>query len=105
MFRVTIREMLWLTTIAALAIGWLIHTRSEQTDDQFLQIQLMEPFIVTRRFPLFIFAMDCNCVLRVSRYDSNKQNVRTKLVIVLGMCIHPGSHCDHRHETIAASTY
>ncbi|HEY2411821.1 MAG TPA: hypothetical protein VGI40_06250 [Pirellulaceae bacterium] len=42
MFRITIRELLWLTTIAALAIGWLIHTRSEQTNDQFLQIQLME---------------------------------------------------------------
>jgi hypothetical protein len=42
MFRITIRELLWLTTIAALAIGWLIHTRSEQTSDQFLQIQLME---------------------------------------------------------------
>ena len=39
MFRVNVREMLWLTTIAALAIGWLIHTRSEQMDDQFLQIQ------------------------------------------------------------------
>lgn len=42
MFRITIRELLCLTTIAALAIGWLIHTRSEQTNDQFLQIQLME---------------------------------------------------------------
>jgi len=42
MFRVSIREMLWLSTIAALVIGWLIHSRSEQADDQFLQIQLME---------------------------------------------------------------
>jgi hypothetical protein len=42
MFRVTIRELLWLTAIAALAIGWLIHTRSEQTENHFLQIQLME---------------------------------------------------------------
>jgi hypothetical protein len=42
MFRVTIREMFWLCTTAALAIGWLTHTQSEQTNDQFLQIQLME---------------------------------------------------------------
>jgi hypothetical protein len=42
MFRVTIREMFWVSTVAALAIGWMIHTRSEQADDQFLQIQLME---------------------------------------------------------------
>jgi hypothetical protein len=42
MFRVTIRELFWLTTVAALAIGWMIHTRSERMDDQFLQIQLME---------------------------------------------------------------
>ncbi len=42
MFQVTIREMLWLSVVAALAIGWMIHKRSEQTDDQFLQIQLME---------------------------------------------------------------
>jgi len=42
MFRITIRELLCLTTIAALAIGWLIHKHSEQTSDQFLQIQLME---------------------------------------------------------------
>ncbi|MBW8883975.1 MAG: hypothetical protein JF612_04190 [Planctomycetia bacterium] len=42
MFRVTIREMFWLCTVAALAIGWAIHTRSEQADDHFLQIQLME---------------------------------------------------------------
>ena len=42
MFRVTIRELFWLSTVAALAIGWLIHTRSERADDQFLQIQLME---------------------------------------------------------------
>jgi hypothetical protein len=42
MFQFTIREMLWLTTVTALAIGWMIHTRSERSDDQFLQIQLME---------------------------------------------------------------
>jgi hypothetical protein len=42
MFRVTIREMFWLCAVAALAIGWAIHTRSEQANDQFLQIQLME---------------------------------------------------------------
>jgi len=42
MFQVTIREILWLSVVAALAIGWLIHTRSEQAEDQFLQIQLME---------------------------------------------------------------
>jgi hypothetical protein len=42
MFRITIREMFWLSTVIALAIGWTIHTRSEQTNDQFLQIQLME---------------------------------------------------------------
>jgi hypothetical protein len=42
MFRVTIREMFWLCTIAALAIGWLIDRGSKQSDDQFIQIQLME---------------------------------------------------------------
>jgi hypothetical protein len=42
MFRVTMREMFWLCTIAALAVGWMIQTRSERTNDQFLQIQLME---------------------------------------------------------------
>jgi len=42
MFQVTIRELFWFSAVAALAIGWMIHTRSEQTDDQFLQIQLME---------------------------------------------------------------
>ena len=42
MFRVTIRELFWLSTVAALAIGWMIHTRSEQVENQFLQIQLME---------------------------------------------------------------
>lgn len=42
MFQVTIREILWLSVVAALAIGWMIHKRSEQTEDQFLQIQLME---------------------------------------------------------------
>jgi hypothetical protein len=42
MFQFTIREMLWLTLVAALSIGWLIHSRSERTDDQFVQIQLME---------------------------------------------------------------
>ena len=42
MFQVTIRDMFWLVTVAALAIGWMIHTRSEQADEQFLQIQLME---------------------------------------------------------------
>jgi hypothetical protein len=42
MFQFSIREVLWLTLVVALATGWLIHARSEQTDDQFLQIQLME---------------------------------------------------------------
>ena len=42
MFQVTIRDMFWLVTVAALATGWMIHTRSEQADEQFLQIQLME---------------------------------------------------------------
>jgi hypothetical protein len=42
MFQVTIRELFWLSTVAALAIGWIIHARSERADDQFLQIQLME---------------------------------------------------------------
>jgi hypothetical protein len=34
--------MFWLTTAAALAIGWLIHTHSEQTEQQLLQIQMMD---------------------------------------------------------------
>ena len=42
MLRFTIREMIWLTTVAALAIGWLIHTHSEQTEEQLLQIQMMD---------------------------------------------------------------
>lgn len=42
MLRFTIREMLWLTTVAALAIGWLIHTHSEQTECQLLQIHMMD---------------------------------------------------------------
>jgi len=42
MFQFSIREVLWLMLVVALATGWLIHARSEQTDDQFLQIQLME---------------------------------------------------------------
>jgi hypothetical protein len=42
MFRFTIREMFWLVTVASLAIGWLIHSHSEQTEQQFLQIQMMD---------------------------------------------------------------
>jgi len=42
MFQFTVREMFWLITVAALAIGWLIHTHSEQTDEQLLQIQMMD---------------------------------------------------------------
>jgi capsular polysaccharide biosynthesis protein len=42
MLRFTIREMFWLTAAAALSIGWLIHTHSEQTESQLLQIQMMD---------------------------------------------------------------
>src|SRR4051794_7533354 len=42
MIRFTIREMFWLTTVTALAIGWLIHTHSEQTEQQVLQMQMMD---------------------------------------------------------------
>jgi len=42
MFRVTLREMFWLCTVTALAIGWMIDSRFDQTNDQILQIRLME---------------------------------------------------------------
>jgi hypothetical protein len=42
MFRVTLREMFWLCTIAALVIGWMIDARFDQTNEQILQIRLME---------------------------------------------------------------
>ncbi|HEY2415786.1 MAG TPA: hypothetical protein VGI40_26335 [Pirellulaceae bacterium] len=42
MLQFTIREMFLVTTVAALAIGWLIHTHSEQTEEQFLQIHMMD---------------------------------------------------------------
>jgi hypothetical protein len=42
MLQFTIREMAGLTVIVALAIGWLIHSHSEQTENQYTQIFLMD---------------------------------------------------------------
>ena len=81
MFRFTIRDVLWLTVVAALAVGWLIDSRSshqvqatlrEQVEAQRVEIEAFKLDVVARRVR--------EAELQIQLQETEVENVRLQLI-------------------------